>query len=161
MLDAQPTKTTLLEVNNIEVIYNHVILVLKGVSLNVKKGGITALLGGNGAGKTTTLKAISNLLKSERGEVTYESEHMTLNLYRARALAAATLPGGAVFDPAFGSYHEDLDLGLRDPLHAEPLQGVPAAPQVRDRPKVHGEPADQCPPFGIHVRGGHSLGHAE
>ncbi len=60
----------LLEVNNIEVIYNHVILVLKGVSLTVPKGGITALLGGNGAGKTTTLKAISNLLKSERGEVT-------------------------------------------------------------------------------------------
>ncbi|MBP0481595.1 ABC transporter ATP-binding protein [Sagittula salina] len=61
---------TLLEVNNIEVIYNHVILVLKGVSLTVRKGGITALLGGNGAGKTTTLKAISNLLHSERGEVT-------------------------------------------------------------------------------------------
>ena len=60
----------LLEVNNIEVIYNHVILVLKGVSLHVPKGGITALLGGNGAGKTTTLKAISNLLASERGEVT-------------------------------------------------------------------------------------------
>ncbi|MCG6884175.1 MAG: ABC transporter ATP-binding protein [Silicimonas sp.] len=70
MLDAQPTKTTLLEVNNIEVIYNHVILVLKGVSLKVEEGGITALLGGNGAGKTTTLKAISNLLHSERGEVT-------------------------------------------------------------------------------------------
>ncbi len=61
---------TLLEVNNIEVIYNHVILVLKGVSLTVPKGGITALLGGNGAGKTTTLKAVSNLLRSERGEVT-------------------------------------------------------------------------------------------
>lgn len=61
---------TLLDVNNIEVIYNHVILVLKGVSLQVPKGGITALLGGNGAGKTTTLKAISNLLHSERGEVT-------------------------------------------------------------------------------------------
>ena len=59
----------LLEVNNIEVIYNHVILALKGVSLSVPKGGIIALLGGNGAGKTTTLKAISNLLKSERGEV--------------------------------------------------------------------------------------------
>jgi branched-chain amino acid transport system ATP-binding protein len=70
MLDAGRTDETLLEVNNIEVIYDHVILVLKGVSLNVKKGGITALLGGNGAGKTTTLKAISNLLKSERGEVT-------------------------------------------------------------------------------------------
>ena len=71
MLDATPAKTeTVLEINNIEVIYNHVILVLKGVSLKVPKGGITALLGGNGAGKTTTLKAISNLLHSERGEVT-------------------------------------------------------------------------------------------
>ncbi|WP_323784464.1 ABC transporter ATP-binding protein [Thalassovita sp.] len=70
MLDAGPTDETLLEVSNIEVIYNHVILVLKGVSLKVPKGGITALLGGNGAGKTTTLKAISNLLHSERGEVT-------------------------------------------------------------------------------------------
>ena len=60
----------LLAVNNIEVIYNHVILVLKGVSLTVARGGITAILGGNGAGKTTTLKAISNLLHSERGEVT-------------------------------------------------------------------------------------------
>ena len=70
MLDAGRTDETLLEVNNIEVIYNHVILVLKGVSLKVPKGGITALLGGNGAGKTTTLKAISNLLHSERGEVT-------------------------------------------------------------------------------------------
>ncbi len=70
MLDAAPGRETLLEVNNIEVIYNHVILVLKGVSLSVPKGGITALLGGNGAGKTTTLKAVSNLLKSERGEVT-------------------------------------------------------------------------------------------
>ena len=53
-----------------EVVYNHVILVLKGVSLEVPKGGIVALLGGNGAGKTTTLKAVSNLLKSERGEIT-------------------------------------------------------------------------------------------
>jgi branched-chain amino acid transport system ATP-binding protein len=60
----------LLEVTNIEVIYNHVILVLKGVSLSVPQGGITALLGGNGAGKSTTLKAISNLLQSERGVVT-------------------------------------------------------------------------------------------
>ena len=78
MLDAPQTPDTvtetlpetLLEVNNIEVIYNHVILVLKGVSLTVPKGRITALLGGNGAGKTTTLKAVSNLLRSERGEVT-------------------------------------------------------------------------------------------
>jgi len=60
----------LLTVNGIEVIYNHVILVLKGVSLTVPEGGIVALLGGNGAGKTTTLKAVSNLLRAERGEVT-------------------------------------------------------------------------------------------
>jgi branched-chain amino acid transport system ATP-binding protein len=60
----------MLTVNGIEVIYNHVILVLKGVSLTVNEGGIVALLGANGAGKTTTLKAISNLLRAERGEVT-------------------------------------------------------------------------------------------
>ena len=59
-----------LSVNNVEVIYDHVILVLKGVSLEVPEGGIVALLGANGAGKTTTLKAISNLLRAERGEVT-------------------------------------------------------------------------------------------
>ena len=64
------TASPILEVNNIEVIYDHVILVLKGVSLSVPRGGITALLGANGAGKTTTLKAISNLLHAERGEVT-------------------------------------------------------------------------------------------
>src|SRR3954467_15741051 len=61
---------TILAVNNIEVIYDHVILVLKGVSLAVPRGGIVAILGANGAGKTTTLKAISNLLRAERGEVT-------------------------------------------------------------------------------------------
>lgn len=60
----------LLRVNNIEVIYDHVILVLKGVSLEVPEGSIVSILGANGAGKTTTLKAISNLLRSERGEVT-------------------------------------------------------------------------------------------
>ncbi len=60
----------LLSVNGIEVIYNHVILVLKGVSLQVPEGHIVALLGANGAGKTTTLRAVSNLLKGERGEVT-------------------------------------------------------------------------------------------
>ena len=74
-----------LNVNGIEVIYNHVILVLKGVSLQVPQGKIVALLGGNGAGKTTTLRAISNLLKGERGDVTKGSislrgeriEHLT------------------------------------------------------------------------------------
>ena len=65
----EPQKAYLV-VNNIEVIYDHVILVLKGVSLAVERGRIVALLGANGAGKTTTLKAISNLLRAERGEVT-------------------------------------------------------------------------------------------
>ena len=62
--------TPLLSVNNIEVIYDHVILVLKGVSLQVPKGKVVALLGANGAGKSTTLKAISNILAAERGDVT-------------------------------------------------------------------------------------------
>src|SRR5256712_278905 len=62
--------SAMLSLNNVEVIYDGVILVLKGVSLNVREGGITTLLGANGAGKTTTLKAISGLLRSERGDVT-------------------------------------------------------------------------------------------
>jgi branched-chain amino acid transport system ATP-binding protein len=60
----------ILDIGNIEVVYDHIVLVLKGVSLTVPEGGIVALLGANGAGKTTTLKAISNLLRAERGEVT-------------------------------------------------------------------------------------------
>ncbi len=76
---------TILSVNNIEVIYNHVILVLKGVSLAVPEGGIVALLGANGAGKTTTLKAISNLLRAERGEVTKGS--ILFNGERVEALS--------------------------------------------------------------------------
>jgi len=67
---AVPAADKILSVNNIEVVYDHVILVLKGVSLEVPQGGVVALLGANGAGKSTTLKAISNLLHSERGEVT-------------------------------------------------------------------------------------------
>ncbi len=71
-MSAQPQTATApyLTVNNIEVIYDHVILVLKGVSLSVSEGSIVALLGANGAGKSTTLKAISNLLRAERGDVT-------------------------------------------------------------------------------------------
>jgi branched-chain amino acid transport system ATP-binding protein len=65
-----PAARIALSVNNIEVIYDHVILVLRGVSLQVPEGRIVALLGANGAGKTTTLKAISNLLAAERGDVT-------------------------------------------------------------------------------------------
>jgi len=71
-----PARAPLLDVNGIEVIYNHVILVLKGVSLQVPEGGIVALLGANGAGKTTTLKAVSNLLFAERGEVTKGHIHL-------------------------------------------------------------------------------------
>ena len=70
MTNTSASKHDFLSVANIEVIYNHVILVLKGISLTVPKGSIVALLGGNGTGKTTTLKAVSRLLKSERGEVT-------------------------------------------------------------------------------------------
>ena len=65
-----PSVAPYLSVNNIEVIYDHVILVLKGVSLEVPQGSVVALLGANGAGKSTTLKSISNLLRAERGEVT-------------------------------------------------------------------------------------------
>jgi branched-chain amino acid transport system ATP-binding protein len=67
---SEGSNNTLLSVNNIEVIYDHVILVLKGVSLEVPEQGIVALLGANGAGKTTTLKAVSNLLRAERGDIT-------------------------------------------------------------------------------------------
>ena len=81
--------TPLVEVNGIEVIYNHVILVLKGVSLKVPHHSIVALLGGNGAGKTTTLRAISNLLKGERGEVTKGS--ITLEGERIENLSPAEL----------------------------------------------------------------------
>ena len=65
----------ILDISNIEVVYDHVILVLKGVSLSVPQGGIVALLGANGAGKTTTLKAVSSLLRAERGEVTKGAIH--------------------------------------------------------------------------------------
>jgi branched-chain amino acid transport system ATP-binding protein len=89
-MSAQPQprrRTAYLSVNNIEVIYDHVILVLKGVSLTVPEGSIVALLGGNGAGKSTTLKSISTLLRGERGEVTKGSiefrgervDHLTPN----------------------------------------------------------------------------------
>jgi branched-chain amino acid transport system ATP-binding protein len=80
--------TPLLTVNNVEVIYDHVILVLKGVSLIIPEGGIVALLGANGAGKSTTLKAISNLLHVERGEVTKGSiEFLGTRIDRAEAAA--------------------------------------------------------------------------
>ncbi len=82
---AAPAAAPLLNVNGIEVIYNHVILVLKGVSLTVPEGGIVALLGANGAGKTTTLRAVSCLLAGERGEVTKGEIH-----YRGEKINALT-----------------------------------------------------------------------
>ncbi len=83
------TPNIFLSVNNIEVIYNHVILVLKGVSFAVPEGSIVALLGGNGAGKTTTLRAVSNLLHGERGEVTKGS--IELKGERVESLTPADL----------------------------------------------------------------------
>jgi branched-chain amino acid transport system ATP-binding protein len=79
----------ILSVNNIEVIYDHVILVLKGVSLSVPRGGIVALLGANGAGKTTTLKAVSNLLGAERGEVS--KGHITFDGTEVQDLSPSEL----------------------------------------------------------------------
>lgn len=83
--DPSAAADIILDVNNIEVIYDHVILVLKGVSLQVPRGGIVAILGANGAGKTTTLKAISNLLHAERGEVTKGA--ITFNNEKVHALS--------------------------------------------------------------------------
>src|SRR3954470_20482964 len=79
----------LLDVNGIEVIYHHVILVLKGVSLRVPEGGVVALMGGNGAGKTTTLRAVSNLLAGERGAVTKGS--ITLRGERIERLSTSDM----------------------------------------------------------------------
>jgi branched-chain amino acid transport system ATP-binding protein len=84
-----PVPQVLLDVNGIEVIYHHVILVLKGVSLQVREGAVVALLGGNGAGKTTTLRAVSNLLAGERGAVTKGS--ITLRGERIEALSPSAL----------------------------------------------------------------------
>jgi branched-chain amino acid transport system ATP-binding protein len=92
----------LLNVNGIEVIYNHVILVLKGVSLQVPQGHIVALLGGNGAGKTTTLRAVSNLLAGERGEVTKGS--IELRGERIEALSPAELVARGVIQVMEGRH---------------------------------------------------------
>ncbi|MCV2360299.1 MULTISPECIES: ABC transporter ATP-binding protein [Roseateles] len=92
----------LLNVNGIEVIYNHVILVLKGVSLQVREGSVVALLGGNGAGKTTTLRAVSNLLAGERGAVTKGS--IELRGERIDKLSTADLVGRGVIQVMEGRH---------------------------------------------------------
>jgi len=102
MLDTGDNTEVLLDVSNIEVIYSNVILVLKGVSLTLDKGGITALLGGNGAGKTTTLKAISNLLRAERGDVTKGS--ITYRGQPIDALDPATLVKSGVIQVMEGRH---------------------------------------------------------
>jgi len=144
MLDTATTDDTLLEVNNIEVIYNHVILVLKGVSLKVPKGGITALLGGNGAGKSTTLKAISGLLASERGEITKGSI-----LYRGtttRDRSPNDLVRGGVIQVMEGRHcfehltiEENLMTGAYTRSSAEAKQGLEMVynyfPRLRERRK--------------------------
>nr|WP_276595239.1 ABC transporter ATP-binding protein [Roseateles albus] len=92
----------MLNVNGIEVIYNHVILVLKGVSLQVREGSVVALLGGNGAGKTTTLRAVSNLLAGERGAVTKGS--IELRGERIDKLSTADLVGRGVIQVMEGRH---------------------------------------------------------
>ncbi len=92
----------LLDVNGIEVIYNHVILVLKGVSLRVPEGRIVALMGGNGAGKTTTLRAVSNLLQSERGAVTKGS--ISLRGERIESLGTAEMVNRGVIQVMEGRH---------------------------------------------------------
>jgi branched-chain amino acid transport system ATP-binding protein len=94
--------SVLLDVNGIEVIYNHVILVLKGVSLQVPEGRIVALMGGNGAGKTTTLRAVSNLLESERGAVTKGS--IELRGERIEALSTSEMVNRGVIQVMEGRH---------------------------------------------------------
>jgi branched-chain amino acid transport system ATP-binding protein len=129
----QPAAPPILALNNIEVIYDHVILVLKGVSLDVPEGGIVALLGANGAGKSTTLKAISGLLRAERGEVTKgsiifkdEPVHASSpnrlvtrgciqvmegrHCFEHLTVEENLLTGAYTRGNAFGSIKEDLDL---------------------------------------------------
>jgi branched-chain amino acid transport system ATP-binding protein len=96
------SSTAILSVNNIEVIYDRVILVLRGVSLQVPRGGIVALLGNNGAGKSTTLKAISNLIRAERGAVTKGS--ILFNSTRIDGLAADALVRGGLIQVMEGRH---------------------------------------------------------
>ena len=107
----QPASAPLLTINNIEVIYDHVILVLKGVSLAVPEGGIVALLGANGAGKTTTLKAISGLLRPAAGKICFEGEDVTgASPRRMLSLGVAHCPEGRRVFPHM-SVRENLRMG--------------------------------------------------
>ncbi len=125
----------ILKINNIEVKYHEVILVLKGVSIEVPKGGIVALLGANGAGKSTTLKAVSGLLKTEDGEVTDGAiEYEGRRIHHERAANIAKLgdraghrgPAGLRApdrggEPQGGGPPQEDRLGQRGPGHGLPL----------------------------------------
>ena len=139
----------ILAVNNIEVIYDHVILVLKGVSLTVPRGGIVAILGANGAGKTTTLKAISNLLQAERGEVTKGSIEFDGDARRqavAERARAPRLHPGAGGPPLLRPSHDRgepahrrLHAPRRQRRHpARPRDDLRLFPAPEAAPQVHG-----------------------
>src|SRR3954466_11512507 len=114
----------LLAINNIEVVYDHVILVLRGVSLSVAEGGIVALLGANGAGKTTTLKAISNLLRAERGDVTKGSIEYQGNLVERLSPNELVKAGVIqVMEGRHGFGHLTVDENLLTGAFTRPLLG--------------------------------------
>src|SRR3990172_2963359 len=137
----RPLMEPLLSLNNVEVIYNDVILVLKGMSLKVEPGKIVALLGGNGGGKSTTLKAISGLLKSEEGEVTDGS----ITFLRERIDNTApeaivrrgifqVMEGRRVFDEL--TVHDNLVAGAHTRRHwrdakKDPEMGFPLFPPLK------------------------------
>jgi branched-chain amino acid transport system ATP-binding protein len=128
-----PSPDILLNVNGIEVIYNHVILVLKGVSLKVPEGGIVALLGGNGAGKTTTLRAVSNLLAGERGQVTKGS--IELRGERIEALSTAEMVNRGVIQVMEGRHcfgHLTIDENLQTGAYTR-KDGKAAIAQTLDK----------------------------
>jgi branched-chain amino acid transport system ATP-binding protein len=138
----------LLTVNNVEVIYDHVILVLKGVSLVVPEGGIVALLGANGAGKSTTLKAVSNLLRVERGEVTKGSiEFLGTRIDRADASGLVrrgivqVMEGRRIFEHL--TVEENLLTGaytrpLRHAISGDLARVYEYFPRLRERRSVQG-----------------------
>ena len=142
--DAPP----LLRVNNIEVIYDHVILVLKGVSLVIPEGGMVALLGANGAGKSTTLKAISNLLRAERGEVTKGAiEFLGTRIDRGEAAALVrrgivqVMEGRRIFEHL--TVEENLLTGAytrhtRDAIGGDLERVYDYSPRLRHRRSVKG-----------------------
>ena len=124
----------ILSINNIEVIYDHVILVLKGVSLQVPEGKIVAILGGNGAGKTTTLRAVSNLLRGERGEVTKGS--IELRGERIENLSPADLVQRGVVQVMEGR-HCFAHLTIEENLLTGGYTRKDKAEQVRNLEKVY------------------------